>query len=212
MGVIKQGILGGFQNAVGAVVGSSWKGISVIKAKPVSVANPRTAAQVAQRDSMRYIVAITQPILAAFIKPLWDRFASKMSGYNDFVSTNIAQFVTEWPIMPQNLIFSKGKMAKTEQDTPVSHNNSGEVTMSWVNDAGDGLKLASDVAFAVARNRRTKEISATFTAATRADEAIVVSFNNNVVTGDHLDCYLAFRRADGTVVSGSSWFEGIVVA
>ena len=48
MGILKQGILGGFSGKVANVVGTSWKGIAVIKAMPLSVANPKTAGQVAQ--------------------------------------------------------------------------------------------------------------------------------------------------------------------
>ena len=50
MGVIKQGILGGFQNKVGAVIGSNWKGIATMRSRPISVANPRTGKQVAVRS------------------------------------------------------------------------------------------------------------------------------------------------------------------
>jgi len=46
MGKISQGILGGFSGKVGSVVGANWKGINYMRAKAVSVANPRTDGQV----------------------------------------------------------------------------------------------------------------------------------------------------------------------
>ena len=45
MGTIKRGILGGFKNKVGSVIGSSWKGIDTMRSMPLSVANPNTAKQ-----------------------------------------------------------------------------------------------------------------------------------------------------------------------
>ena len=45
MGKIRQGIIGGFSGKVGNVVGAAWKGISYMRILPVSVANPKTDAQ-----------------------------------------------------------------------------------------------------------------------------------------------------------------------
>ena len=59
MGVIKQGILGGFQNKVGAVIGSNWKGIATMRSRPISVANPRTGKQVAVRYDLCPNIAVT---------------------------------------------------------------------------------------------------------------------------------------------------------
>jgi hypothetical protein len=210
MGVIKQGILGGFQNKVGAVVGSSWKGIAVMKAKPISVANPRTAAQVANRTKMANIVLFAQVILATVIKPLWDRFASQMSGYNDFVKTNISQFATSMPDTPADLKISKGKMAATVMNSPTAANGSRTVTLNWTDDSGSGLKLASDVAFGVVVNVTQETVTGTFAARTRSQGSLAVTTPTNNSTSDQLECYLAFRRADGTVVSDSSHTQKIV--
>ncbi|MBO7082471.1 MAG: hypothetical protein J6W30_01355 [Bacteroidales bacterium] len=55
MGKIKQGILGGFRGTVGTVIGSSWNGIAYMKGKPQSVRNPRTDAQVQQRNFFKEV-------------------------------------------------------------------------------------------------------------------------------------------------------------
>ncbi|MCB1863960.1 MAG: hypothetical protein KDG50_00890, partial [Chromatiales bacterium] len=94
MARIKQGILGGLSGKIANVVGSSWKGIAVLKSLPLSVANPNTAAQQAQRGAMTQIVAAARILLAALIQVYWNPFAQQMSGYNDFVKTNIATFTT----------------------------------------------------------------------------------------------------------------------
>lgn len=49
MAKYNQGILGSFSGKVGSVVGSSWRGVSYIRARPAKVSNPRTAAQTAVR-------------------------------------------------------------------------------------------------------------------------------------------------------------------
>lgn len=88
MGIIKQGILGGFSNKVGSVVGSSWKGIAVMRSLPISVANPRTAAQVSQREEFAQTAKIASSMLAEVVQPCWNRNAKRMSGYNAFVKYN----------------------------------------------------------------------------------------------------------------------------
>ena len=55
MGKIKQGILGGFKGKVGTVIGASWNGIAYMRGLPQSQKDPKTAAQIAQRDFFREV-------------------------------------------------------------------------------------------------------------------------------------------------------------
>lgn len=89
MAIIKRGILGGFSNKIGNVVGTSWKGISVMRSLPQSVHNPRTGLQIRQRQKFATVSAIGSSILDLIIKPYWDPIAIRMSGYNKFVSETL---------------------------------------------------------------------------------------------------------------------------
>ena len=62
MGKIKQGILGGFKGTVGTVIGSSWNGIAYMKGKPQSVKNPRTDAQVQQRNFFKEVQGLVSQL------------------------------------------------------------------------------------------------------------------------------------------------------
>ena len=55
MGKIKQGILGGFKGKVGTVIGASWNGSAYMKGLPQSQKDPKTAAQLAQRNFFREV-------------------------------------------------------------------------------------------------------------------------------------------------------------
>lgn len=202
MGKLLQGILGGVSGSVGNVTGSSWKGIPVIKAKPLSVANPKTAAQTAQRTKFANSVDFAKGILAEVIKPLWDRFAQKQSGFNAFIKENIDLFEDALPSTPADLVISNGKMAKTDIGSIISTVGSNEVGITWTDDSGEGLKLASDVPFAVVINETTGEVvGKNFDGSSQRDDASVTVSVDALEVGDELECYLAFRRADGTVVS-----------
>lgn len=49
MGIINQGILGGFSGKVGPIVGFRWKSNYYIRARAAKVSNPRTPKQQEQR-------------------------------------------------------------------------------------------------------------------------------------------------------------------
>ena len=210
MAKIKQGILGGVTGSISNVVGSSWKGKAVIKSKPLSVSNPRTAGQVAQRTKMSNIVAFSREILTGIIKPCWDRFAVGESGYNAFVKENIALFVGAMPSPASSLVISKGKMGAT----PISDNECGvgsnEVVVQWVDDSGSGFKTASDTAMLVVINITQGVVGVSAADAVRSDGEATVIMPSAIGPIDSLHVYLAFRRADGTVVSNTSNAVGVL--
>lgn len=110
MGVIKQGILGGFQNKVGAVIGSNWKGIATMRSRPISVANPRTGKQVAVRSDFTVLVKMASALNATLIRPYWSRFAQKKTGANAFISANYSKMAGADVSLPERMILSQGKL------------------------------------------------------------------------------------------------------
>ena len=110
MGVIKQGILGGFQNKVGAVIGSNWKGIATMRSRPISVANPRTGKQVAVRSEFSTLVKMASTLNATLIRPYWSRFAQKKTGANAFISANYGKMAGNVSQIPDRMVLSQGKL------------------------------------------------------------------------------------------------------
>jgi hypothetical protein len=203
MATIKQGILGGFSGKIGNIVGSSWKGIAVMKTKPLSVANPQTAGQIAQREFFSDCVFAAKQILAGTIKPLWDRFAVKMSGYNSFVKENIGK-IKPVSDLASKVKISNGAMAATEIDTSVINVDLAKLTVTWVDDTGEGLKLATDKAYIVAFDDEFEVVQEWPAGAARSAETSGV-LEGAFTAGSDYHVYLAFRRLDGTVVSQTSY-------
>lgn len=110
MGIIKQGILGGFQKKVGAVIGSNWKGIATMRSRPISVANPRTGKQVAVRSEFTTLVKMTSKLNATLIRPYWSRFAQKKTGANAFITANYGKMTGNITQIPDRMILSQGKL------------------------------------------------------------------------------------------------------
>ena len=205
MARIKQGILGGFSGKIGNIVGSSWKGIAVMKTLPLSVSNPKTAKQVTQRSYFKDSVQLAQTILVGIIKPLWDRFAVRQSGFNHFLQ----QFLI---IKGHPDLASKVKIAMGQMDILADFSASGsagahKVLLSWLDDSGTGLKLADDEIYCLILNENAKYVAQGSNIAKREDEGAVVTIPDSLEAGTVLNVYAAARRADGTVVSDTNFIS-----
>ena len=210
MARLPQGILGGVLGKVGNVVGSSWKGIPILKSRPLSVANPRTTKQITQRNKMTNIVAFAQPILSGIIKPLNDRFAQQASGYNDFVSRNIHLFAVATPSPAGDLKISVGKMSAVNPTNVQVNDGSVDVSIDFSKTLPDAFASATDLAYAVVYNTTQKTFGVSSGISTRDDEIIDVVLSAPAATNDDLYVWLAFRRVDGTVVSNTGYFSYVV--
>ncbi len=205
MGVIKQGILGGFSGAVANVVGSSWKGIAVIKAKPLSVANPRTAAQVGNRDQFSQSVLFAVAILVNTIKPLLDRIAVRQSGYNFFVSLNKALFSSTKLETPADLVISQGTVEPPNVSSVDYDPASNLLDISYSTSTSVGDALPTDEIYGCLYNETLNEsISITENNARSAgdlSQPIPVTW----LAGHTVYSWTAFRRADGSRASNTTY-------
>ena len=205
MATIKQGILGAFSGKVGSVVGSSWKGIPVMKSLPPSVANPKTAKQIEQRSRMKACTAFSQAILADVIKPLNDRFASRMSGFNAFTSRNIACFEGGELSNPQELTISpmgnKAQLIDAIGAEVKPGKKEAKLSVETSTIAGTGKALSSDKSYFVVFNRTTEKAFGLAPSLSREEEDFLLGLpDDEFAPNDVVDVWLAFLRVDGTVV------------
>lgn len=203
MGKINQGILGGVSGKVGGVVGTSWKGIAVLKAMPISVANPKTAAQVSNRDRNTAVLRFAQSVGTTFIRTYWNRFAKKMSGFNDFMSVNSESF------NPLTSMYQNDKMfASVGKLTPINignftANKSGNVLLAFTARSASSDYVAGDIVDVVVFNADKQDayvLMDQLAAANHAQFACPAAWE----IGDVLMGFISCRRADGTAVSTSS--------
>lgn len=203
MALLKQGILGGISGKIGNLVGSSWKGLPVIKTKPLSVANPRTAGQILQRDKMSNTVAVATALLSSFIKPLWDRFSSNMSGYNAFVAANIEAFGQPVPTHLPFTQFSRGKMSAPAIFETECVSGTGVFSIQVSNALTDQFAQLTDDLYVAAMDRTTAEVHGFAAVGKRDDGTVSFTWPSETPIGRQFYIWLAFRRVDGTVVSNA---------
>ena len=210
MGTIKRGILGGFKNKVGSVIGSSWKGIDTMRSMPLSVANPNTAKQKSVRGNFKTLVLAASSVNATLIRPYWSRFAKQMTGSNAFIRENYKKFKDPAVLFSENAILSKGKLDMVTNVTVYDTVYPAPLEVSFGNHTGT-YGDASDIveAWGVksnnAANNRTLEIKL-MASTTRGVGGFDVARTMWEET-DEFALYLTVRRADGTLVSNSLFTE-----
>lgn len=209
MGKINQGILGGVSGKIANVVGGSWKGINYLRSLPVSVANPRTTPQVAQRNKLSGAVLVSKPILGAWIKPLFDRFAIRQSGYNVFVSENIDNMDENGYLDASKLIMGKGSMAPVQVTQASYTAATGELVVNWSTTLPDNLSSASDnIYIAVASTQSSKLEYAQFSFAIRSSASVTIQLEAGQVFSD-LYVYVVARNQEGLRVSTQTVIQPI---
>ena len=195
MGIIKRGILGGFAGKVANVVGSSWRGISYIKALPLSVANPRTEGQVNQRNKFTAVTQFLQPN-SAMVALGYKAYATGMTARNAAFTGTAPDFSVD----PALALLSRGKLQKAVGQT--AGYLSDELTVGWTANSTQFNASPTDVAMVLAYNAAKKESVFVLEGITRADATAVLDIPT-YFAGDEVEVYLAFRAADGSMVSDS---------
>lgn len=205
MGVIKRGILGGFSGKVANVVGGTWKGIDYIRSLPLSVANPNTAAQQAQRTKFSGVVDFASETLTSIVKPLWDRFAVKMSGYNHFIQSNIDNWATIFPDVAADFVMSRGSLTGVDNLDGEDGAAANLALITWDDNSGTGTATATDEVYIIVMNENQGNFGVLSGTAVRSDTSAIVTTPTDAVNGDILNVYVAFRTANGFSVSDSSF-------
>ena len=204
MGKIGRGILGGVSGKVANVVGARWKGIDYIRAKPQSVANPRTLLQVNQRTKFALVLRFLQPNLN-FIKIGYKNYAVKKSQFNSamsFILNNAIIGVSpDFEIDYSLALLSRGNLAGAlnpvfDLTTP------GQVQFSWDDNSTEGNALATDKVIVVIFNPLKGESVLITDGATRADLSQTVIIPNSYA-GDDLQLFISFMNAEETQLSNS---------
>lgn len=201
MARLDQGLLGGFSGKLGTTVGASWKGINVVRTYQPTVANPNTPAQQSHRTLFADWAKLASFLLADFVKPLWDRKAKKMSGYNAFVSANMNSTNDTGHIYPPSIILSQGTLGNT---IPVESAIAGDGGVGFAWDPSELPIYGSedDVLFALIFNPEG-ELLAKYPNGIKRNES-VAQVENSALAGLQ-ECYIvsAWMSADGKFQSNT---------
>lgn len=148
MGIINQGILGAVSGKVGPVVGGKWKNIPYLRSYVV----PKYSSsddQKAQRSALTAVSNFARKMLTSIVQPLWNPKTSIMSGYNLFIKTNIAKFVTPDFFVTTDVLVAEGNLEGIGDLEATYAPADGTINITWSDNSGVNDALKSDKLYLV---------------------------------------------------------------
>lgn len=212
MGTIKQGILGGFSGKVGTVIGGNWKGISYMRSQAQHIKNPRTDAQVSQREKFALALNFLKP-MTHVLRVGFKLYANKQTAFNAAMSYTLANAITgEYPDYELNFasaLISRGTLTSAANGAVSAANE--KVTVSWEDNTGVGTAKASDKALIALANLSKGEAITEDGGATRSAGSQSIDIPSDWI-GDEVQVYLGFVSEDAKEVANSVYLGSVTIA
>ncbi len=150
MARIFKGILGGFSGKVGNIVGSTWRGIDVIKSLPKKVNRVPSEKQAAIRFKFAKAISFLKPITDIINMGYQDHLLTDRTAFNEAIS-NLMQVDMIGDGLIKHFDLSKIKLSKGSLD--VLHKlkverdatNNKNLQLTWETPAGEPKKRGDDL-------------------------------------------------------------------
>lgn len=217
MSVTQNPIIGRARQKLGGIVFTTWKGINVIKGKPLTVANPRTDGQLMRRSALTQVVEIGRNISAAINFGFKEQAVGK-SAFNAFTGYNLRNsFDYSAPpaadFDPSTMLAAQGTISSTAITSVVADDSANTVTVNWDGGALDPGQSASDLLKVVLYKPTSGLWQVLPASAVRTDGTEVIAANPSMlVTGETVWVYAFFYNSTNRKASDSIATSTIVVA
>ena len=215
MGIIRQGILGGFKGKTGTVIGGTWKGISYMRGLSISQHDSKTEAQLLQRAKFKMMVS-TLRTMSPVVNIGFKYYAERMTCRNAAMKYNIRACLTG--TAPENLqinwellTFALGPLTSPSQMDVTYDSRVSTFVVSWSNEAGLAEAHDDDVALVLVYNATKSEAISVLQGTKRSDLTISILRPQYWKEGDECNVYLAFTSNDGDIISNSRWVSTVTL-
>ena len=209
MGKLLNGINGPFSGKVGTVVGTTWRGIPVIRSKPTPRKGGFSPLELQQQAKFSLMNKFLRP-LNALLSETFKPVAVQMTGFNKAFSFNVKNAITglhpglavDYPMV----LLGRGDLPNAASPTAAS-SLEGKLDFTWTDNSGKGKTLATDKAFVAAYNEELNKWKFSLDAAVRS--AGSCSLDATEFKGKGAHTYIGFISADGKDVT-DSLYTGLV--
>jgi len=196
MSIVQNPLIGAARQKIGNAVFSTWKGIYVLKTKPLTVANPKTDQQLMRRSALRQIVAVFRLISAA-IQVGFKEQAVKKSEYNAFVSEALDNaFDYGSPpdalLMEEQILTSKGTITPVASAAYAIDKSANTITATYTGTSTAPGQSATDLAVITAYNIDLGQWTAGVTANQRNAASASIGLPTEWLVGHQVRVYLSF--------------------
>jgi len=202
------GPLGSYRGKAGGTIGTSWKGIPVVKSMPLSVANPNTVLQQAQRGKFSQCVAVARLLLSELITPYWNPFSKRMSGYNAFIRQNIKAFDEEGLSKPEDFYASRGILTGILNFRATVPSGGEGIGVTYDNNSGVGDALVGD-RFRMLYYNETQDYWAFYAGDEGRNGNNFDVYDPRIGEDDVVHTWAFFSRPDVSKISDSTYYKGV---
>lgn len=203
MGRLDKGLLGGYTGKLGTTVGSTWKGINVVRTYQPNVANPRSDKQVEHRSLFSQVTEIGSLLLADVIKPLWDRNAKQMSGYNAFIQANMLAASKTTKLSPERFVLANGRIGNCNPSYTMTEST---FLVKWDKDSLPVFGKATDKAYVIVFDGSMNILD--YHAGSWPRDMGAVQFpHDGSLEGNAESAVIAFLSEDGKLSSNTEWVK-----
>lgn len=212
MGIITNGILGGFSGTVGTVVGSTWRGIDYMRSRPLySKDRQFTPAQLDQQLKFGLVTRFTHT-MPDLLNLTYKRYADRQTGRNSAVSYLLQHAVTgsspHFQLDYPKVLISRGPLLGAK-DATAAAGPGAAITFTWRNNAGAGRARTSDRAIVVAHCPALQQSRYALTDATRSSGTARLDVNG--FKGHTIHTWLGFIAEGGHYIANSVYSGALVV-
>lgn len=213
MGLIKQGILGGFRKKTGTVVGAYWRRLDVIRALPRNSGKAPTQAQINQQLKFGLITGFLSNFSVLIDEGF--RVANSISTpMNLAVSYHLKEAITgiepNFELELSKVKFSLGKL-EMPMDITVLAGAGATLDFTWPhNEANDKFIDATDLLNVMVYNPLKQKFVKFKTFSERSAMAYTALLPSNFV-GDEVHVYVGFSSSKKKMLHANSVYLGTVV-
>lgn len=203
MATSQNAFIGRTSGSVGGVTFSKWKDKNVIKQKAVTVANPRTDMQVANRNRFTTLMAIGRQYIGV-LRIGFLEYAGRMTWLNRFMQTNSFNgFIITDEVTKTQLIEYKFMTIAEGKILPTAHASTANGTTASIiwNPTPTGNQATSDLAIALLISDSDVTEVTQLSNINRSAGSLTVPLN--ATNGSTVYTYLFFLSASGKAVSNS---------
>ena len=205
MGKIKQGIMGGFSGKVGPVIGSSWKGKAIIKARALSYNDRNSQAQQEVRARFALLNSFCSANVA-FLNEGFRGLANGITALNAAFSVNYHSAITgtfpDYTIDYSKVTVASGSLSLPYAIAGTADSNTNTVNITWSDNSGIGNAKSDDGLMLLVYNATLDDSLAMFDLAKRSDRTASATIPTAWGTNEFY-VWAAMRSADGTSISKS---------
>ena len=210
MSTINQGLVGGFSGKTGPVIGSSWKGRPIMRARPMFKKNRKFSQnQLDQQEKFKLMSAFINN-LAELLMVSFHGMGNEQTGLNAALSYNLREAIdglgSPFAIDYSKVRLSQGTIALATR-LVVTAPGANIVECTWEYDPNVAKTAASDKIAIVLFSETMGQFILVKDAAARS--AMELSVNAGIFTGETVHCWLLFLSEDETR-SSNSFYAGTV--